>query len=301
METDADAIRRTTISGTRDGPHLLVTGGVHGDEFEPVVAIHRLSDTIEADTLCGTVTLVPAVNGPAVKQGRRTAADGLDLARSCPGRPDGSATERIAHALARLIRSADLYVDLHSGGTALEILPMVGYMLHSDRHVLDRQRRMARAFNLPIIWGTTASLEGRSLSVARDASVPAIYAEWGGGGGCHPRGVADYVAGCLDVMAAFDMLDRQPRPGVIEHVVEDDRPESGHLQVCYPAPSGGLFEPSVEVGQRVTPGDRLGRVVDWTTGRSEPVLSTQSGIILCRRVFSRVEAGDSLGVVLETD
>ena len=30
------------FSGHDTGPHLLITGGVHGDEFEPIVAIRRL-------------------------------------------------------------------------------------------------------------------------------------------------------------------------------------------------------------------------------------------------------------------
>ena len=54
----------------------------------------------------------------------------------------------------------------------LAVLPLVGYGLHGDESVLEGQRQMARAFNLPVVWGTDASLEGRSLSVARDANPP---------------------------------------------------------------------------------------------------------------------------------
>ena len=294
-------LRRKTIVGLREGPHLLITGGVHGDEFEPVAAIRRLSEMLEPAGLRGKVTLVPVVNEPAFFEGRRTAQDGLDLARTCPGRPDGSITERIAHALSKLIRSADLYIDLHSGGTVLEILPLVGYMLHGHPAVLDKQRQMARAFNLPIIWGTTASLEGRSLSVARDAGVPAIYAEWGGAGRCDPHGVTAYVAGCLDVMAAAGMLDRSPRPSMVEHVVEDDRAESGHMQVSCPSPMTGLFEPSLKLAQKVAVGERIGRVTDDAGQESKSIESTQEGIVLCLRAFARVQEGDSLAVVLELD
>jgi len=292
---------RKTIVGSRERPHLLVTGGVHGDEFEPVAAIRRLGELLDPAELRGTVTLVPVVNGPAFAQGSRTAEDGLDLARTCPGRPDGSITERIAHALSGLIRSADRYIDLHSGGVALEILPLVGYMLHHDGGVLDAQRRMARAFNVPVVWGTSASHDGRSLSVARDARVPAIYAEWGGGGRCNPEGVAAYVEGCLGVMAAEGMLDRRPRPSVVEHVVEDDRPESGHLQVCYPSPMTGLFEPAVRLGEKVRVGDAIGRVSDLAGERSATIDSTEGGIVLCLRSLARVSEGDSLAVVLEID
>jgi predicted deacylase len=72
--------------------------------------------------------------------------------------------------------------------------------------VLDAQRRMARAFGLPLIWGTDPTLPGRSLSVARDANVPAIYAEYLGGGRLEPAGVDAYVIGCKNVMRAFGML-----------------------------------------------------------------------------------------------
>jgi predicted deacylase len=294
-------LRQQTIRGSGDRPHLLVTGGVHGDEFEPVAAIRRLGELLDPARLRGKVTLVPVVNEPAFAQGSRTADDGLDLARTCPGRPDGSITERIGHALSELIGSADLYVDLHSGGKAMEILPLVGYMLHPDPAVLDTQRRLARAFNLPIIWGTTASLDGRSLSVARDAGVPAVYAEWGGGGRCDPEGVAAYVDGCLDLMTAEGMLDRPSRPSVVEHVVEDDRPESGHMQVCYPSPISGLFEPAVTLGDKVSAGDTLGRVTDCREGQTVSIESTQQGIVSCLRSFARVDQGDSLAVVLEVE
>ena len=64
--------------------------------------------------------------------------------------------ERIAcEQLSEIIRSADRYIDLHSRGTLFSILPMSGYMLHPDETILKEQRSLARAFNLPLAWGTT--------------------------------------------------------------------------------------------------------------------------------------------------
>ena len=34
-------LRRSEFRGSLDGPHLLITGGVHGDEFEPIAAIQQ--------------------------------------------------------------------------------------------------------------------------------------------------------------------------------------------------------------------------------------------------------------------
>jgi predicted deacylase len=105
------------IEGTRPGPHLLITGGVHGDEFEPMVAIRRLAARVKPRDLHGTLTLVPVVNEAAFLLGQRVADDGLDLARTFPGRADGSITERVAFAASELIRTADAFIDLHTGGT----------------------------------------------------------------------------------------------------------------------------------------------------------------------------------------
>ena len=98
------------------GPHLLITAGVHGDEFEPMVAVRRLIEAFDPSALKGRVTLVPLVNEAAFYNRARTAEDGLDLARVCPGNHEGSVTERTAAALSDLIRSADYYIDLHTGG-----------------------------------------------------------------------------------------------------------------------------------------------------------------------------------------
>jgi predicted deacylase len=289
-----------TISGQQTGPHLLITGGVHGDEFEPMVAIRRLMTLSELQAIRGRLTLVPVVNEAALARGSRVAEDGLDLARTCPGRADGSVTERTAHALAEQIRAADYFIDLHTGGLALSIWPLVGYMLHPRADVLAKQRAMARAFNLPVVWGTDPSLEGRSLSVARDANVPAIYAEYLGGGCLSEAGVQAYVAGCLNVMGSLGMLDRVQPASDVEFEIEDPRPNSGHLQRHHPSPGDGCFEPAVQLGQLVAAGDLVGRLVDPLGRGPRDIRAEQAGRVLVLRTFPAVKQGDSLAVILET-
>ena len=162
-------LKSITITGKSHGPKLLILGGIHGDEFESMWAIRRLKEGLDSNELRGSVTLVPVVNEAAYWRGQRTAEDGLDLARTCPGKEDGTITERVAFAVSALIREADYLIDLHSGGLVSRFYPTVGYMLHPDAGVLEKQREMARAFNLPIVWGTYAHHEGRTLSIARDA------------------------------------------------------------------------------------------------------------------------------------
>ena len=44
------------------GPTLLLTGGVHGDEFEGQIAISRLAQTLKAGEIQGRLILMPTVN-----------------------------------------------------------------------------------------------------------------------------------------------------------------------------------------------------------------------------------------------
>ena len=292
-------IHSRQIIGTRSGPHLLVTGGVHGDEFEPMAAIRRLMREVDPASLRGRLTLVPVANEAAFLRGTRTADDELDLARTCPGKSDGSVTEQTAHALSQIIRTADHYIDLHTGGTIMSVLPLTGYKLVPDEAIRETQRRMAHAFNLPLVWGTDYRLEGRTLSVARDAGVPAIYAEYLGRGLCDPAGVDAYVEGCLNVMAELDMLDRERPASRVEHTVDDFRESAGHMQIRNPAPITGFFEPSVQLGGTVIAGEPIGTVTDILGENVISAPSQESGTVIVLRTFSRVYAGDTLAVILE--
>lgn len=296
--------------GKNEGPRLLITAGVHGDEYLPMLAVHHLiqhfaGNPDEADSIRGSLTLIPVVNESAFIEGNRCGSDGKDLARTCPGNPDGTTTERAAAALSAEIEKADYYVDLHTGGTELSVLPMSGYVLHSDKAILEKQRNLARAFQLPFCWGTSGELEGRSLSVARDAGVPAIYVEYlgshreaaeatAGVDGGHPL-----VHGCLNVMRHLGLLSEKEFTSVAPEFVEDSRPESGHMQVCHPAPATGFFNSCVELGQQVKEGELIAQITP--PGSAEPleVRANRPGKVLVLRDYPRINQNDATAVIAE--
>ena len=294
------------FAGGQPGPHLLITAGVHGDEHVPMQAVRDLiqrfrDDTALRQSVKGSLTLIPVVNESAFARGHRCGADDLDLARTCPGAAGGTVTEQTAFALSSLIESADFYIDLHSGGTELSVFPLAGYVLHAEEKVLETQRAMARGFNLPFVWGTSAELDGRSLSVARDAGVPAIYVEYLGGISPCPEGRARCVEGCLNVMGSLGILDRDPPTCAVEETIEDARPQSGHMQICNPAPITGFFEASVKLGDPVAVDDVLGIVSSISGDETREVLTGQTGRVIVLREYPRVNAGESIGVIAERE
>jgi predicted deacylase len=108
------------------GPTLVLTGGVHGDEYAGPVAIMRLAHELGLDKLNGRLILLPALNAPAVKAASRCSPlDGGNLNRAFPGDPDGGPTAMIAHWLeTRVLPHCDGAIDFHSGGRASDNQPV---------------------------------------------------------------------------------------------------------------------------------------------------------------------------------
>ena len=299
------------FEGKTPGPRVLITAGVHGDEWLPMRVVRELARWLAEDealrgALRGRLTLIPVVHEAAFRRGHRCGPEGKDLARTCPGRAEGGETERVAHALSAQIQAADFYLDLHTGGRDLCVTPLAGYGLHRDAEVLAVQRRMARAFQLPLVWGTSAELEGRSLSVARDARVPAIYVEYLGGVAEQQeiaRGMTrDHpcVQGCLNVLRELGALAGEVSGAVEPQVIEDARPESGHMQVCHPSPVTGFLRPLVELNRWVEAGEPLAEVEPLEGGPSAVVTADQAGLVVVRREVPQINAGDAVAVVAQS-
>ncbi len=289
----------TTMRGDRDGAHLLVIAGVHGDECEPMVAARRLLRRLRFMRLRGQVTVIPILNEDARRRKERTGGDGLDLARTFPGRADGSLTEQVAFTATQHIGNADCLIDMHTGGNRYRIWPLAGYMVHPNSEILECQREMARAFNLPVVWGSDPALEGRTLSAARDANVPAIYVEYLGAAPFCRHAVRVLTNGCLQTMASLEMIDWPLPANQVRYWAEDARSGAGHLQACHPAPFAGTFEAAVELGENVEQGQMLGRFSGIVGERMVEIVAEQSGRIVCLAAPVRVEPGDGLVVIVE--
>ncbi len=299
MKVSTDMSKPYRFDGEKPGPHVLISAGVHGDEYEPMLAALDLIRQLPGILVSGSVTIVAVVNGGSFLAGNRVGKDGLDLARICPGKPDGTDSESAAFRISVLIRKADYYIDLHTGGNLFDIFPLVGYMLHPSANILERQQALAKAFNLPVIWGTDHAPEGRTLSVARDAGVPAIYLEFGGGGTVKKDIVNAFVRGCINVFDVLAMAQARDVPEIkIKYWVEDYRPRGGYLQGKMPAPVGGIFVPAVKLGTVVKKGQLWGTITRPLEGDQWEVPADQDGIVLFLRTAPFIRPGESLGGIL---
>ena len=151
----------TVVHGSEPGPVLALIAGTHGYEYAPIVALQRVRAAIDASAIRGTVILVHVAN-PASFFGRTiyyNPVDGMNLNRAFPGDPEGSHSQRVAHALTtQVIEQADFLVDLHAGDGNEALRPYIYMPELGDAELDAGTRRLALAFGL-----RTARLDRRPL------------------------------------------------------------------------------------------------------------------------------------------
>jgi predicted deacylase len=289
------------VGGATSGPTVSVVGGVHGDEFEGVMACLRLADELDAGEIRGLVRLVPVAHESAhVASTRSSPLDGLNLARTFPGDPNGRPTERLADALRRhVIEGSDALVDLHSAGTAYAMPLLVGWT-DDGCATCAAGERLAEAFAAPVLWRHPGAVPaGRTLSVAHAAGIPSIYAEAAGGGTLTVAHVDAYVAGIKRVLASLDMLTN---PGEPPSEPPIRLAGEGNLDVpAMIAPFDGVCETYVTPLEAVSPDQVVAAVTDPASGIREEVRSPSAGVVVLARRGARVARSENLVVLAEPD
>ena len=285
--------------GKTPGKTFLVTGGVHGDEYEGPIAIQDIFQELDPEKLRGTFFAIPILNTPAFVAGTREGGwDHQNLARIFPGGPSGTLSERIAHAFSEhVVGQADFYLDIHAAGNLYAIKRFAGYPVRPPE-INDVQKAGAIAFGFDLVWGTTA-LPGRSLSAAGDKGVPAVYVEMPGEGRCRSEDRALAREGIRNVMAFLEMVPGDfPRQSP-RYCFETLSEGAGHLQVDHPSPTSGLFVPAVNIWEQVAKGQTLGEIRHPVGTVLAELPSSRTGRVLFMRTLPRVFAGDFLVYVLE--
>ncbi|MEU3092787.1 succinylglutamate desuccinylase/aspartoacylase domain-containing protein [Streptomyces massasporeus] len=271
-------IPMTLVNGTRPGPRVVITAGVHGGEFPPIDAVVRLADGLEPSEVHGQVIICPVANPPAVYQGRLNISpvDGVNLNRVFPGDPAGGPTERLAAWLfANLIDGADVYIDLHCGGIDQVLRDFVGYRLTGDPDLDKATAELAGSFGIEdVILGLTPE-GGNSHAAAARRGIAAVLVEVGELGQRDEATSLRRVEGLLKALRHLSVLDQDgSAPAPIRQWVWSAGVTAEATGLWYPE-----FSFDADVIGEVTEGDLLGRIVDPTDGTEHAVHAPADGRI----------------------
>jgi predicted deacylase len=269
------------ISSGRPGPVLAVFAAMHGTEYASVAALGRLIQQLDSARVAGTLRLVPVANRLAFETRTMyvSPADGKNLNRSFPGRPDGSYTEVLADLLWRnVVDGANAVIDVHGGEVVEGLFPFAGAYAAADRpEVGDVSRRLAEAFHPPYLVLNQLPPEVRRTDqrlslMATDAGIPAALVEAGQRGELEDTDISFIADGVVNAMRVLGMIDETVETSSATPVIVREVPVI--------ASQTGLFHSAVAPGDRVAPGQELGNTRDYTGATVERFAAEWTGVVL---------------------
>lgn len=287
----------SVLQGGAPGPVLALIAGTHGVEYPAITALQRVRQEVDPASLSGTLLLVHIANPPSF-WGRTvytSPADGKNLNRVYPGRPDGTLSERIADVITReVIERADYLVDLHAGDGNEALRPYV-YLPVTGEEALDAASLgMALAFGLDHIVIDRGRTQPPEASIYTDQTalsrgIPAITTETGQLGSNDDYWVDLAFDGVINLSRHLGMLpgDARPNPGVVWL--------SGYEVVRSPA--RGVFRAAVRDGYAVAENGLLGTLVDPFGSPLQEIRAPFAGIVNYVVATPPVSKGEPLAMV----
>lgn len=261
------------IAGAEAGPTLVVTAGIHGAEYASIAAALELGQTLEPEGLRGRVVVAPIANMPAFRARSIYVCplDGVNLNRVFPGKADGTASDQLAFWLfENVIKQADYYLDMHGGDMIEALIPFSIYNRSGDDAVDQKSMELAKVFGIHYIVRSESS--GSTYSAAAAAGIPAMLAESGGRGIWPPEAVAALTDGVDRLMRHLGMLEA-PAPDPVPTKVLDKF-------LWLRSEHDGYYYPTVEVGETVREGQRIGSITDFEGNLLQAVEAPADGRVL---------------------
>jgi len=270
------------VNGARDGPTLYVQAASDGDELNGVGVIREWLPQLDPARIAGRILVVGIVNYHAFQVAEhRNPIDDTKMNRAYPGDDSGTSTERIAAATFDAATCADLVVDLHQGSTS-RMIDEVRVRCGSRHRMHEECLELAKVFDCGYVLDQKGP-DGQLARAAPDEDIPTIDPELGGCVGWDYDSIEIGVQGLWSVLRYYDFVDG-------EVATTAQTRASGFDQ--YGSPAGGLVDFAVELGDRVSRGDRLFRITDVFGEETGVVAADSSGVVWRTRRLPQVATGE---------
>ncbi len=264
------------LKGQKEGPRLLLTSAIHGDELNGIFAIHGLLDRVNSEALAGTLVVVPGVNQPGMNANNRhfVGAGGgghmADLNRLFPGQANnGSTAERyVARLWKNIIEdNVDYAVDLHTQTRGSDY-PL--FVFADFRN--ETAHQMAHDL-MPDLIKNDPGQSGTLETTLMGKGVPAVTLEIGGPKQLQPDLVARAVAGLENVMRGLGLLAGERRKPAVQPFV-------GANSTNVFTDHGGFAYIHVKLNERIEQGQKIATVVDAFGREKASYFAPYGGVVL---------------------
>ena len=281
---------------------MAVFGGTHGNEWEGQVTVKRLCQELDPNQISGRVILVPQLSQSACAANQRVSPyDNVNMNRAFPGNPRGTISYRIADFVkSHVFPRVRVVIDLHAGGREGGFALCTSFHPVPDTAQFAEISHVASLFDTPFVLIYSSQMASGLLSDEAEAEGKiAIGGEFGFGEGVNRRGVLHAHDGVLNVMRHYGMLSGEIRKIDTGRRSAPRLVDARNLEDYIPAPSTGIWEPLVELGEDVKQGQLLGRIHDFSNHSAPPreIHAHRAGVMIMMCGVATCQQGTTLFVI----
>ncbi|MGL5111028.1 MAG: succinylglutamate desuccinylase/aspartoacylase family protein [Flavobacterium sp.] len=191
-------VRRSKL----EGPVVLFSAGIHGDEINGIDIVRQLIHKKINKPKRGTIICIPIVNMYGFVNRSREFPDGRDLNRSFPGSKNGSLASRFAfHILNEIMPMVDFALDFHAGGASRFNFPQIR-LAENDSEL----KVLADVFNAPFTL-YSKNISGSFRNSCAKMNVKMLLFEGGKSLDINTAVAKEGIDGATRILAHLDMLD----------------------------------------------------------------------------------------------
>lgn len=284
------------VTGLEDGPKLLVTSGIHGEEVEGMTAAARITKEISPQKLKGTLITAPILNVPALVYLNRLNIQESPSPCEVSGVAisNGRISERIAYLLQNEIaKNAEYVLDLHATHWDSVNYPRTFFFQSSDEYVNKKIEDMAFAAGMEIMQKTGLPRPNTFTGAMVSKGIPIIGLETGEGWRLKKPHTEILIRGIKNVMKHLGMLNGEPELPQMQVVIT--KRHEVHVN------KGGIMHGKLKPGDYVSKGDLVAVVRDPFDDVVEELKSPADGIAVRVSLLPIVSTGSRACCIYETD
>ncbi len=267
-----------------DGPTVLFSAGIHGDEINGVEVVRQIITQKINKPKIGTIICIPIVNVFGFVNKSREFPDGRDLNRVFPGSKSGSLASRFAHHLVtEILPIVDYSVDFHAGGASRFNAPQIR-IVPNDVNL----KQLADVFDAPFTL-YSKNIAGSFRNSGSKLGVKMLLFEGGKSLDINNEIASEAVNGVKRLLLHLKMLD-------IKFEVSKQQKQTIYIEKSgwVRAKCSGLLHDGNLIGQLVKKGDVLGKITDPFGKFEQKVKAPNDGYIINANHSPIVYEGDAI-------
>jgi predicted deacylase len=267
----------------KEGPVVLLTAGLHGDEINGTEIVRELIVKKINKPKRGTIICIPVINIFGFVNQTREFPDGRDLNRIFPGSKTGSLASQFAYyILKEIIPHIDYAIDFHAGGAQRFNAPQIRIVPNNAE-----LKTLSDVFGAPFTLYSN-NISGSFRSSCDKMNVKMLLFEGGKSVDINNGVTKEAVEGTKRFLTHFDMLKNKheiSKPHQTIYIETSD---------WIRANFSGMFHGLKQIGSYVTKGELLATISDPFGKVSHKLKAPHAGYLINVNDAPIVYQGDAV-------